>query len=330
MPSPPPVCRLAVTPELDGAPLDRTVRALLGTSWAAARALVASGKVSVDGARVLVATTTVRSGARLVVDERAPSPRAEMLRALDARLFVHLDAAVAVVRKPAGISTVPFPDGRSEPDVGRGRGPRRREAGAARPESTLDDLVRRAIERRGRKGGRSPLGVVQRLDKETSGILVFARTLAAKRALEAQLRAHSMYRRYVAIAQGTVRQTTFRSNIGADRGDGRRGSVAVGGQWAVTHVEPLEALDGATLVSCRLETGRTHQIRIHLSEAGHPIAGERVYLRARDRPSAVATRLMLHAVELGFEHPTTGEELRFSDEPPDDFQRCLDCLRRAR
>ena len=95
------------------------------------------------------------------------------------------------------------------------------------------------------------------------------------------------------------------------------------GQLAVTHVEPIRRLKGATLVTCRLETGRTHQIRIHLAESGHPIVGERVYVRDYKGTVIAAPRPMLHAAELGFVHPLKNEEVRFSVDPPDDFQRLL-------
>jgi len=113
---------------------------------------------------------------------------------------------------------------------------------------------------------------------------VFARTFAAKKELSNQLRVHSVHRKYLAIAHGNVRAQTFRGYIVKDRGDRMRGTSKFGresreGQLAVTHVEVVEPLHGGTLVACRLETGRTHQIRIHLSEAGHPIVGERVYVR---------------------------------------------------
>src|SRR5262249_26741598 len=99
---------------------------------------------------------------------------------------------------------------------------------------------------------------------------------------------------------------------------------------AITHVEPLESLESATLVACRLETGRTHQIRIHLSEAGHPLVGETVYIRDYGGPRIEAPRLMLHAAELAFTHPATGEVLRLRDPPPADFEATLATLRAPR
>ncbi len=99
------------------------------------------------------------------------------------------------------------------------------------------------------------------------------------------------------------------------------------GQKAVTHIEPLERLEGATLVQCRLETGRTHQIRIHLAELGHPVLGERVYVRDFHDPPIPASRIMLHAAELGFVHPKTNRPVQWEEPPPEDFQATLARLR---
>jgi 23S rRNA pseudouridine1911/1915/1917 synthase len=227
--------------------------------------------------------------------------------------LIYVDPSVVVVRKPAGISTVPF-EGDADAEEG----------------STLDAIVRELLAKRDRLRGRAPLGVVQRLDKMTSGVLVFARTFAAKKHLGQQLRFHSMHRRYLAIAHGEVKERSFQSYLVADRGDRLRGSAPAGrkeGQLAITHVSPVERLDGATLVSCRLETGRTHQIRIHLADSGHPLLGETVYVRDYAGPVLPAPRLMLHAAELGFLHPNDDRPMRFEAPPPADFQRVLERLR---
>ena len=141
-------------------------------------------------------------------------------------------------------------------------------------------------------------------------------------------------RRYLAVAHGAVRAGRLASRLHADRGDGIRGSTRrhdqEGGQDAVTHVEVLESLPAATLCRVRLETGRTHQIRIHLSEAGHPLVGETVYIRDFNRDGnqpLPSPRLLLHAATLGFEHPVTGKRLDFASELPPDFVAALDALR---
>ena len=301
--------------------LDARVRELSGGSWNQARELVRRGKVKVDGVTVTEITTRVPEGSEVVIDVHARRlRRAE----LPAESILYVDSDVVVVNKPAGLMTVPFED----------------------EKDTLVDRARIAIDRTARaragsRGGRAQpgeLGVVQRLDKDTTGVLVFARNLEAKRALQQQFRAHSIERRYLAIVHGRIdRPFVAESDFLRDRGDGLKGSyghfrrprgpLPADAQHAITHVRPLEALRDATLVECRLETGRQHQIRIHLSERGHPIVGEQVYIRDFQRPRIAAERPMLHARTLGFEHPRSGKPLSFSLEPPQDFMALLASLR---
>ncbi len=294
--------------------LDGFLRKSLDVSWGRARALVEGGKVFVDGARVLDTRAALHSGQEVRIDERAPRPVANegLLRSAEGDgLIVFADAHVVVVRKPPGISTVPYEEGE--------RG-------------TLDELTARALPHT-RGGPRPTLGIVHRIDKETSGLVVFTRTWLAKKSLSSQFRAHTVVRRYLAIAHGDVPARTITSHLVADRGDGLRGSVermrkshGAQGQRAVTHIEPLERLEGATLVACRLETGRTHQIRIHLAELGHPVLGERVYIRDFREPPIPAQRVMLHAAELGFIHPKTGRPVHWEEPPPDDFRQTVERL----
>jgi 23S rRNA pseudouridine1911/1915/1917 synthase len=188
-------------------------------------------------------------------------------------------------------------------------------------------------EGRARKGPLPRLRVVHRLDKETSGLVVFARTVAAERGLGRQFHAHTVLRRYLAVVPGEVAPQRIATRLVRDRGDGRRGSTDLPnlGKPAVTHVEVLERLRGYTLVACRLETGRTHQIRIHLAERGHPVCGDKVYNRkpasAPEPGPCHAPRLALHAAELGFVHPATGEALHWTMPLPADLQAFLERLR---
>ncbi len=302
-------------------PIDAVLRARLGASWGAVRALVTRGKVFVDGARIVDPRTRVRAGAQIAV---RPEARRFDATSLEDERIVHVDPHVVVVRKPAGMSTIPYEPGE--------RG-------------TLEEATRQWLVRRARHPKTASLGVVHRIDKETSGLVVFARTFAAKKALSQAFRVHAIERRYAAIVHGVLpTKRTLRSHIVEDRGDGLRGAARdprIGariGQLAITHVAPVEVLsrdagppgtDGATLVACALETGRTHQIRIHLSEAGHPLVGDRVYTRDRfeaGKPMLPAPRLMLHAAVLGFEHPMTRARLRFVDPWPDDMRVVAEAL----
>jgi 23S rRNA pseudouridine1911/1915/1917 synthase len=304
---------LLVPPELARKPLDAVVRALFAVSWNDARARVRSGKVSVNGATRIEPLFRVQAGAEIVLAMHAPRVRPELL---PNEAVVFVDAHLIVVDKPVGVSTVPYEDGEK---------------------GTLDERIRLWLSHNGPREGRGvrpTLGIVHRLDKETSGLIVFARTWLAKASLASQFRAHKTERRYLAIAHGCVASRTFRSHLVANRGDGLRGSHRggpgrLGGQLAVTHVEAVEYLTSSTLIACVLETGRTHQIRIHLSEAGHPIVGERVYVRGRTGPLIPAPRLMLHAEQLGFEHPKTGVRVHWEREEPEDFKETLRRLRRS-
>jgi len=285
-------------------PLDRVLRELLpDKSWNEVRRMVRTGKVFIDGQAVLEPAHTVSDGAH--VEIRVNAPRATRIPSLPRSALIHVDAHVAVVAKPAGISTVPY----DENETG-----------------TLDALVMESLAERGR---RAPLGIVHRIDKETSGVVVFARTVAAKHALKNQFRFHTVNRRYIALAHGVVRSGTIATRLVQDRGDGRRGSTTHAdlGRDAVTHVRLVESLRGASLIECRLETGRTHQIRIHLSERGHPLLGERVYSKGYRGELIAAPRLMLHAQLLGFRHPHTNAELHFEQPMPSDMQAVLLTLR---
>jgi 23S rRNA pseudouridine1911/1915/1917 synthase len=315
-----------VSLELEG-PLDRAVRALLRASWGTARAWIASGKVRVAGRLVTEPTARVRAGQTLSFDERARSPT---IAGLAEDAIVYVDAHVVVVAKPPGLATVPY-----ERSMTRGSAQRS-------SDDALDARVRAWLVHHTSAGRRADvrpnLGVVHRLDKETSGLVVFTRTWLAKQSLAAQFRKHTVWRRYLAIVHGDATSRTIRSFLVEDRGDGLRGSTrragrlaAVGGaREAVTHVEFIESLRGATLIGCRLETGRTHQIRIHMSEAGHPLVGERVYVRGWEGRRIAATRLMLHAAELGFVHPATERAMRWEQPMPEDMREVCTRLRSTR
>jgi 23S rRNA pseudouridine1911/1915/1917 synthase len=310
-----------ISPEQAGSTLAAFLRTRLpGRSWSEVRRIVGTRRVKVEGELCLDPARRLRDGQTVeLLDRPLPVPHAQ-----EAIVLRHADAHVVVVEKPAGVATVRHPAERAWPA--------RRKALAP----TLEDLVPpllAAAEHSRRKGPPPRLRIVHRLDKETSGLVVFARSVAAERGLGQQFRRHTVTRRYLAVVPGAVDSRRIASRLVRDRGDGRRGSTTLPGvgKEAVTHIEVVEQLPGYTLLACRLETGRTHQIRIHLAELGHPICGEKVYNRPPGREAipdrSGAPRLALHAAELGFIHPVTGEALHWTMPLPPDLQAFVDRLR---
>ncbi len=287
--------------------LDKLVAERFGLSRRAAQEAVRNGRIDVAGARCDEPGRVVEPDAPV---EYFPSrPKA---RTVAGRLRVlHEDRHVLIVDKSAGLLTLPTPE---------------------RERDTLVDRVSRYLSLR-HGGQRRYLGVIHRLDKDTSGVLAFARTPEALRAFQALFQAHDVERQYLAVVEGRVRQATGTIDLGlvTDRGDLRRGVARAPGEGrrAVTHycvVEPFGTV--ATLVACWLETGRTHQIRIHLAEIGHPVVGDSVY-RPRNRPRSKAQfpRQALHAQTLGFQHPLTGDQVHVEAPLPSDLTDLIVDLR---
>lgn len=311
-----------VAPQEAGHTLAKVLRSRLGgPSWNDVRKLIAARRVKVgdsicsDDARRLKENEVV-----VLLEHPKPLPR---VAHPDRLVIRHLDDHVVVVEKPAGINTVRHP---AELEWSE----HRREL-----DPTLEDLTQWAIAKQLEIPSRElpRLRIVHRLDKETSGLLVFARSPLAERELGLQFRKHTVVRRYLAIVPGYLSPQTIKSNLVADRGDGRRGSTQLPdvGKEATTHVAVEERLPGFTVLSCRLETGRTHQIRIHLSEAGHPVCGDKVYAKKAGgevfEDKSGAPRLALHATELGFEHPASGAHLHWTMPLPGDLAKFVERLK---
>ena len=340
MPSPAPQTFRA-SPEQVNATIGAALRTWLpGKSWSDVKKMLKSRLVTVSG------NLCLDEGRRLKLDEVVkllPFPAPAPPREDDVRIRF-IDAHLVIVEKPAGMTTLRHPEERNWPK-------RRKQL-----QPTLDEMLPKIIAKReegkqrgvavrmtrGRKPVRAAprtkgvtrrLRAVHRIDRETSGLMVFARTVDAERVLGLQFRDHSLHRVYLAVALGHVREQTIESHLVPDRADGRRGSTtnAKLGKRAVTHVKPIEYLPGYTVVECQLETGRTHQIRIHLSELGHPLCGDKVYRGPFPGPpipdQSGAPRVALHAAELGFEHPITGESLRFAMPLPADLATLIARLR---
>jgi 23S rRNA pseudouridine1911/1915/1917 synthase len=226
---------------------------------------------------------------------------------------VYSDKHILIVNKPAGLTTV--------------RHAEETKAFGARAQRflppTLVDLLPKLL-----PGSMGRIRAVHRLDKETSGLVMLARTAEAESRLGRQFRAHAVERTYLALVRGQAKGERIETHFVSDRGDGRRGSSPDGkGQRAVTQVRVVEPLGAFTLVECRLETGRTHQVRIHLGERGTPLCGERIYDRPLHGPplpdSSGAKRPMLHAASLALQHPITGKRLSWRSEMPEDMRQVL-------
>jgi 23S rRNA pseudouridine1911/1915/1917 synthase len=310
-----------VPPDQAGATLAAVLRRLLpGQSWTDVRRLIQGRRVKVLGEICLDSARRLKESDPLELLAR-PAPVVHRQGDLILRF---LDAHVVVVEKPPGISTVRHPLERDWPVRRKALSP------------TLEDWVPPAIaiaEGRQAPGPLPRLRVVQRLDKETSGLVVFARTVQAERGLGKQFSGHTVTRRYLAIVPGRLTNQVIATRLVRDRGDGRRGSTTIAGigKEAITHVELIERLNGYSLVACRLETGRTHQIRIHLAERGHPVCGDKVYCLRGDGSMKIdhsgAPRLALHAALLGFRHPVTGKAMEWEMPLPADLLALIERLR---
>lgn len=294
--------------------------------------LLEARRITLNGVPASDPQQRVRAGLRVEVRLLESAPTARKAKkatpsqplSLSRSIVRFIDADLLVIDKPVGLTTM-----RHE-DETRSFGERARKY----LPPTLADLLPAIL--REIDPARPPVvRAVHRLDKETSGLLVFARNIKAEAHLGGQFRAHSTERVYQALVRGRAVSQRIESWFVPDRGDGRRGSGREGeGQHAVTHVQLVEDLGEFSLVECRLESGRTHQVRIHLGEAGTPLCGERIYdrpLHGRPVPDASgAPRILLHAHLLGVDHPTTGERLTWTVPPPRDFENVLKRLRNRR
>ena len=314
--------RLIVDAEHAGERLDKVISLLLPeTSRATVQRWITESRVRVNGESCR-ARDRVRAGS--VVDvEPGPEPASSAQPDTSVAFAVlYEDPHLIVVDKPAGLVVHPA-RGHASGTLVNGLLAR---PGFARPPS--DPLDPQAALRP---------GIVHRLDKDTSGVLVIAKDSPTREGLKQQLAVHSVERLYLALTSGVPRAATIRTlHARHPRSRLRFTSRITRGRPAVTHLRTIEELarGRAALVECRLETGRTHQIRVHLSERSHtPLLADALYAKPVADPSvrAIAERLgrqALHARVLGFRHPVTGEVLRFVAELPEDFQQALEALRK--
>ena len=303
--------RLTVDPESAGIRLDRWLAsAVPHLSRARLQSLIDEGHVRVAGA-VRKAAHKLRGGEAVEV-EIPPLPSEELVPEPIALAIVHEDDDVLIIDKPAGMVVHP---------------------GAGVSGGTLAAAVLAHAPSTAGVGGPRRPGVVHRLDKGTSGLIVLAKTARAYHALVAQLASRAVTREYVAVVHGRVGPAEGRIDAPIGRDPYHRQRMAVRpegkGRRAATRFRVRERIGDFTVLECRLETGRTHQIRVHLASRGHPVVGDEVYGRGRVRPPVALDGVALHAARLAFLHPVTGIPVEFTSPLPARMARLLSHLRSA-
>ncbi len=298
--------------------LDKALADATDLSRARVQALIAQGQITLDGQVARSASTKVAAGSIFEIDVPAASEAEAQPQDIPLNVAFE-DAHLIVVNKPAGMVVHPA---------------------AGNPNGTLvNALLHHCDGSLSGIGGVARPGIVHRIDKDTSGLLVVAKSDAAHEELAEQFAAHSVHRRYIAICGGVPREKagTIEGRIG--RSDANRKKMAVldkkssRGKYAVTHYKVLGSYESSAVIECRLETGRTHQVRVHCASIGHPLLGDQLYGKTPKTLKSLLSeqnfaRQALHAAELGFLHPITGEKVRFSADLPADMQELIDELMR--
>ncbi|KUO56984.1 MAG: pseudouridine synthase [Sphingomonadales bacterium BRH_c42] len=294
--------------------LDKALAEASGLSRERVKALIAQGRVMVDDAQASSPSDKVAAGVQFSIEvPPADEPEAQPQEiALD---VVYEDEHLIVINKPAGMVVHP--------------------AAGNRDGTLVNALLHHCRGQLSGIGGVARPGIVHRIDKDTSGLLVVAKSDVAHEGLARQFADHSIERRYLAVCAGhpSPPQGTISGRIG--RSDANRKKMALldknssRGKHAVTHYKVLKRLDSCALIECRLETGRTHQVRVHCASIGHPLIGDPLYGRtpAKLRPvlkDLGFARQALHAASLGFIHPANGEKLAFECELPADMRALID------
>ena len=278
-----------------------------GLTRSAAQRLLEDGRVVLDG-KPLAKNYRLTGKEALTVSLPDPEPLDAVPQDIPLDV-VYEDADVIVVNKPKGLVVHPAP---------------------GHPDGTLvNALLHHCGSSLSGIGGELRPGIVHRIDRDTSGLIIAAKNDAAHQALSAQLQDHTLARTYEAVVAGNLREDrgTVDAPIGRHHTDRKKMAVTDrGGRAAVTHWEVLERFQGFTHVRCRLETGRTHQIRVHMAHLGHPICGDTVY--GARKPVPGLTGQCLHAVGLRFIHPRTGEAVELSCPLSDAFTALLEKLRK--
>ena len=294
--------------------LDKALAQATGLSRERIKGLIADGAVEMNGAVATSASMRIGAEAAFVITLPPTAPLAAQAQDIPLEI-VFEDEHVVVVDKPAGMVVHPA---------------------AGNHDGTLvNALLHHCAGRLSGINGVARPGIVHRIDKNTSGLLVVAKSDIAHEGLAAQFAAHSIDRRYLAVCAGRPNPAHGTIDARLGRSDADRKKMAVlpddssRGKNAVTHYRTLRVLTQAAVIECRLETGRTHQVRVHCASIGHPLVGDPVYGRAPKQLRELLDQLdfrrqALHAAELAFSHPVTGERLHFSAELPTDMRELID------
>ncbi|MFN9498192.1 MAG: RluA family pseudouridine synthase [Erythrobacteraceae bacterium] len=300
-----------------GARLDKALAEATGLSRARVQGLIDEGRVDVAGKTATSASMNVIANTpfRIIIAAAMPAQAAPE----DIPLTIaYEDAHLIVVDKPAGMVV--------HPAAGNITG------------TLVNALLHHCRGQLSGINGVARPGIVHRIDKDTSGLLVIAKSDAAHEGLAVQFAAHTVHRRYLAVCAGhpSPSEGTIDARVGRSDSDRKKMTVLPNnssrGKTAITHYKVLERLDEAALIECRLETGRTHQVRVHCASIGHPLLGDPAYGRTPKPLRPVLERLgfarqALHAAELGFVHPITGENIRCGSDTPPDMAELIDQLR---
>ena len=308
---------MTVTPEESGSRLDAYLACVTDLTRSAAVRLIEEGQITVNG-KCPNKKDKVKAGDAVSVNLPEPEPDVALPQNIPLDI-IYEDEDILVVNKPCGMVVHPA---------------------AGNPDGTLvNAILYHCGDSLSGIGGVIRPGIVHRIDKDTSGLLVVAKNDAAHLSLSEQLKVHRVSRVYHAIAIGNLREDsgTVDAPIGRHPTDRKRMAVLRGADAhardAVTHYRVLERFDGLCHIECQLETGRTHQIRVHMSSLGHPLLGDPVYGGASHRfcqnHPALIHGQCLHAAELSLIHPRSGEEMHFTCPLPEDMERILTILRRA-
>lgn len=292
--------------DYNGERLDVFVAELADVTRSRAGTLIKEGRVFVDGTVQQKAGFKLKNGMKIGVEIPEAIPTEVAAENIDLNIL-YQDADVAVVFKPSGMVVHPA---------------------AGNESGTLVNALLMHLDNLSGIGGEIRPGIVHRIDKDTSGLLLVAKNDKSHVSLSEQIKAHTVHRAYRSIVIGGFKQDegTVDAPIGRHPTDRKKMAIVPDGRNACTHWTVLEPLKGATLIEARLTTGRTHQIRVHMASIGHPVLGDPVY-GPKKSPYPVEGGQLLHAYRIGFVHPATGEEMIFEAPPEERFEKWLKKLR---